>query len=347
MNSRPFLGHAPSPWVRSGDAPTTTEASWAASRALVSVVIPCRNAEPWIGEALASVLSQVGVELEVIVVDDGSEDGSARRVRGIPDCRIKLVEQGQLGASRARTVGTARARGRYIQYVDADDILLPGAVEARVRALEESGADVAYADWVRYERGADGRFHEGKVLARRLGPRPEIDLFTDAWWPPGALLYTRNIVEQIGAWREDLPVIQDARFQLDAALHGARFVHVPSVGLRYRVTGSTSLSRRDPRAFLEDCFRNARDVQRLWEGEGKLESERRRALLWVYGHVARGFFPLDRRRFREVMQQLYSLDPNYRPPHPPLLRLASTLLGYPAAERMAFVWRRLKGLLRG
>jgi glycosyltransferase involved in cell wall biosynthesis len=310
---------------------------------VVSVVIPCWNAAPWIGETLASVLGQTGVTLEAVVVDDGSDDASLDAIRRAADERVVVIRQARQGASRARTVGTAWAAGRYVQYLDADDVLLPGALDARVVALEASGADVAYSDWVRYERGPDGAFRDGARVARRLGPRPDVELFTDAWWPPGALLYRRTLVERIGPWREDLPVIQDARFQLDAALCGGRFVHVPGVGLRYRVRGGESLSRRDPRAFVTDCDVNARDVHARWDRAGALDDERRQALLRVYGQVARACFAWDRERFAEVTRRLQALDPGYRPAGPPALRLASRLVGYERAERLALAWRRLKG----
>ena len=310
----------------------------------VSVVVPCWNAEEWIGEALRSALDQAGVRVEVVVVDDGSTDGTRAAIRRLADPRVRVISQVRQGASRARNVGTAASRAPYLQYLDADDVLLPDALRVRAAALESSGADVAYSDWVRYERASDGRFADGEAVARELGPRPELDLVTDFWWPPGALLYRRAIVERIGAWREDLPIIQDARFQLDAALAGARFVRVPGVGLRYRVHGPESLSRRDPRAFVDDCYRNGRDLHERWAREGSLDEGRRRALLRVYDHAARRYHGLDRARFREVLGHLSALDPRYRPESPRSLRLASTLMGYPAALFVAGAWRRLKRL---
>jgi glycosyltransferase involved in cell wall biosynthesis len=310
----------------------------------VSVIIPCHNAEDWIEETLRSALEQEGIEIEVVVVDDGSTDKSIERVQGVGDERVIVVQQAQAGASRARTMGTARSRGPFLQYLDADDVLLPGALRARVDALVETDADVAYSDWVRYEQGPGGEFREAEVNAKSLGPQPEIQLFTDAWWPPGALLYRRSIVERIGAWREDLPIIQDARFQLDAALMGAQFVHTPGIALRYRVRGGTSLSRRDPRAFLEDCYLNARQIHSRWERDGGLDSERRRALVKVYGHLARAFYPVDRSRFREITQEFHVLAPGQVPGGHWPLRLVSRVLGYPRAEWVASVWRDAKRL---
>jgi len=305
----------------------------------VSVVIPCYNARAWIAETVASAVAQDGVPLEIVLVDDGSDDDSVEAARsaagGLP---LTILTQDRQGASRARNVGTRAARGRFIQYLDADDVLLPGTVRARVAALEATGADVAYCDWTRWEQRADGSFTEGAVASRRLGERPDLDLCRGAWWPPGALLYRRAVVDAIGSWREDLPVIQDARFLLDAALAGARFVHVPGVGLKYRVHPA-SLSRRHRRAFLDDCYQNANDLLDRWTAEGVLDDDRRQCAIDMYAHLARGFFSIDRARFRDVLRRLYALDPHFLPQGPPALRLLSRMLGYPRAEALAAAWR--------
>ena len=164
---------------------------------LVSVIIPCHNAEAWLGETLDSVAIQRDVACEVIVVDDGSTDASARVAESIGGRGIRVIRQEQQGVGAARNTGTAIARGAFLQYLDADDVLAPGAVRARVTALHTSGADVAYSDWVRWERQTDGTFEVGRFVTRKLGARPEIEMLRDAWWPPGALLYRRSFVDRI------------------------------------------------------------------------------------------------------------------------------------------------------
>ncbi len=310
---------------------------------LVSVVIPCHNAEAWIGETLASVAGQRDVPLEVIVVDDGCTDNSVRIAESIGGRRLQVIRQAQQGVAAARNAGTTAAHGAFVQYLDADDVLAAGAVRARVTALQTSGADVAYSDWVRWERQADGTFALGRFMTRKLGARPEVEMLRDAWWPPGALLYRRTFVDRILPWRVDFPIIQDARFQLDAALAGARFVHVTGVGLKYRVHGGTSLSQRDPRAFTLDCFRNAAELDDRWRHEGHLDEERRRVLVEVYANVARTVFPWDRSQFGIVVARLKQLEPKFRPSRPPGLRALSGVVGYPAAEQIALWWRQLKG----
>ena len=311
------------------------------SRPLVSVVIPCRDAARWIAETLASALAQQSavLPLEVSVIDDGSTDESVSIAAGAGPS-VRVVWQMPQGASAARNAGTQFAVGRYIQYLDADDVLTPGTLTARVHALESSGADVALAPYERWDAGASG---DGgpDIVRRTLGPRPDVDLLTDAWWPPGAVMYRRSIVEAIGPWRRDLPVIQDARFLLDAALSGARFVQIDEVGLKYRVH-LDSLSRRDPGAFLEDCYRNALDLHDRWTSSNQLDPERRQALIKVYAHVARPFFSTNRSRFEEVCARIATLDPSFRPEGPPALRALSSVVGYPAAEHIAGWWRLAK-----
>jgi glycosyltransferase involved in cell wall biosynthesis len=312
---------------------------------LISVVIPCRNAERWLGETLASVFVQ-DVELDVIVVDDGSTDGSVAVAERAPG-PVRIIRQDARGASAARNAGTAAASGRYLQYLDADDVLEPGTLTARLAALDVSGADVALAAWARWERQPSGEFRIGDVVQRRLSERPDVDLIAGAWWPPGAILYRRSIVDRIGPWRVDLPVIQDARFLIDAALCGAEFTCVDDLGLRYRVHGSGSLSRRDPRAFLDDCYRSAADLHDRWLREGTLDESRRRGLVRALGHVARGFFAIDRARFDEVLARLQSLDARYRPDGPPSLRWLSGIVGYRSAEHVAWWWRQVKRTAAG
>lgn len=306
---------------------------------LVSVVVPCRNAEVWLEETLSSVRDQNGPSIELIVVDDGSTDGSADIAERMGAQVRRCPPQ---GVSRARDIGTALARGTYLQYLDADDVLTPGTLAERVEVLERTGADVALVTWTKWVRERDGEFVAGETLRRQLGERPDVDLLTDAWWPPGAILYRRTIVERIGGWRADLPIIQDARFLLDAALCGASFEYVDHVGLKYRVHGNASLSRRDPRAFVEDCYRSAADLHDRWLSEGTLDDARRRGLVRVMGYVARSLFPLDRARFEMVLERIRTLDANYLPEGPRSLRMLSSLVGYRSAEHVAVWWRQMK-----
>lgn len=268
----------------------------------VSIVIPCFNAEVTVGETIDSALGQTWGDIEVIVIDDGSKDRSAEVLHGFGS-RISAEFGPNRGASAARNRGTALATGAYIQYLDADDLLVADAVARRVEALDAAGADVAYGDWQRFETGADGSRQLGETVARRIEDTdadPEIACATSFWAPPAALLYARRIVEAIGGWNERLPVIQDARFLFDAARQGARFVHVPGVSALYRHAG-TSLSRGNLPGFMLDVYRNATEIQSLWEADGPLTPARKNTLAGIFDMTARTFFQLDLPEFDDAV----------------------------------------------
>ena len=309
---------------------------------LVSIVIPAYNAERFAAETVQSALAQTVAEREIIVVDDGSTDGTAGILRGFGDA-IRCEFGPNRGASAARNRGTALSRGRYLQYLDADDLLEPDATAKRISALEESGADVAYSDWQRIQEQADGSFAPGEVVARSLNQihaDPEISTFSSFWAPPAALLYSRNIVEKIGAWNESLPVIQDARFLQDAALAGARFVHVPGVGARYRVHHGRRLSTHDFSASARDIFRNTCDIQAIWERRGPLTAPQKAALSASYDFVCRQTFAIDAQEFSRSLDALYRVRPGFQTSWPKIAGAARMVLGHAGAGMLMRMFGR-------
>jgi glycosyltransferase involved in cell wall biosynthesis len=317
--------------VRSRQVPELTTTPQAG---LVSIIVPCYNAARFLTETLESAFKQSYSNTELIVIDDGSTDKTAELIRSYGD-RLKAEFGPNRGASAARNRGTALARGEFIQYLDSDDVLTPAAVAERVAALQKSGADVAYSDWERLVEVNPGIFKIGAKVVRRIEdihPDVEIALITSFWAPPAAMTYRRAIVEKIGGWKESLPVIQDARFLQDAALTGGRFIYVPGVGARYREHLDGSLSRRSQAAFVSDVFRNACDLQEIFEGRGGLSCEQRRALAQIYDYAARSLFVLNRAAFRECLTRLYEVEPGLRLSWPKAASLASALFGFKMAE---------------
>lgn len=108
---------------------------------LVSVLMPAYNAEAYIAEAVASILEQTWTHLELIVVDDGSDDGTRSVLDGFDDPRLRVICRTHRGVAAARNVGLAAARGRYIAWQDADDIALPSRIATQLRAL---GDDIGF-----------------------------------------------------------------------------------------------------------------------------------------------------------------------------------------------------------
>jgi glycosyltransferase involved in cell wall biosynthesis len=104
----------------------------------VSVVMPSRNAEPWVREAIRSVLAQSFTDFELIVVDDGSEDATVEIVRALKDSRIRILEGARVGFVKALNRGFRDARGEWIARMDADDVCHPDRLAAQIGFLRQT-----------------------------------------------------------------------------------------------------------------------------------------------------------------------------------------------------------------
>lgn len=137
---------------------------------LVSVVVPLYNKRSTVVRALTSIAMQHVSEIEIIVVDDGSTDGSADAVRGIQDPRIHLISQENAGPGRARNVGARMARSGLIAFLDADDEWLPGYLDAGLGALAK------YPEAIAYVAGYDAGLHSNYAANRAalVVERPQI-----------------------------------------------------------------------------------------------------------------------------------------------------------------------------
>jgi len=308
----------------------------------ISIIIPCFNAQRWIRQALDSVTGQDAGDIEIIAVDDGSTDATADILtEEFPF--VKLIRIRNQGPSKARNIGTSLATGEFIQYLDADDLLAEGKLRVQVEMLESSGADVAYGAWGKLTKMENGGYITTEQINRKIQD-PEIDLFTDFWCPPAVYLFRRPIVNKIGGWNENLLFIQDARFALDCALHGAKFVYCEGIMAYYRVHSFGSVSTSNALGFTQDCFKNANDIKQWWQEHGDITGVRKKALLEVYGTIARFSFQHDKGMFNKALGILRELTPYYIPPAPLSLKFLSLIFGYKNAEAIALVYRKSKSI---
>jgi glycosyltransferase involved in cell wall biosynthesis len=152
------------------DGPSLVTHSAAAPSAspLVSVIVPAYNAAAWLGDAVASLRAQTLTDIEIIVIDDGSSDGTLALAhtlaRGDPRVRVLARDKASGGPSRARNDGMRGARGRFIALLDADDVAVPTRLEHAVAAMELTGARFAFADMQRLYQDT-GRMALGGTLA--------------------------------------------------------------------------------------------------------------------------------------------------------------------------------------
>ena len=186
----------------------------------VSIILPTFNRPALLQRSLASVLAQRGVEIEAIVVDDGSEppasiDGSTGAV---------LIRTGNRGASAARNAGLARARGEHVMFLDSDDWLEPDAAAALLGTVRASGAALAFGRW-RNVHEASG---ETDVASP---PAPYADSLANAvagGWAPGSFLMRRSVAARFDP---ALTVWEVVAFEVESLAGGAEAARCEAVVL--------------------------------------------------------------------------------------------------------------------
>lgn len=215
---------------------------------LVSVIVPVYNRPALLIEAVESAVGQDHRPLEVLIVDDGSTDcrtpeAAAALAARFPDVvSVHRIANGGPGAARER--GRQGARGEFIQYLDSDDLLLPGKLSAQVSALRRAPhADAAYG--ITLYRGADGhrpgKPHKGTGIPRdALFPT----FLNERWWDTSTPLYRRSTCDRAGAWTR-LRIEEDWEYDCRIAALGGRIVHCPVPVSETRDHGSDRLCRVD------------------------------------------------------------------------------------------------------
>jgi glycosyltransferase involved in cell wall biosynthesis len=268
----------------------------------IAIVVPCYNAASTLAATLKSALAQ-DVPVEVIVIDDGSSDSSVAVARAFEPA-VRVVTGPNRGASAARNTGISETTAEWIVFLDADDLLEPGTLKKRLATTKASNADVVICDWLDIHDDGTGRLTTGAHRAidwPALEANTELATAVHVWATTAAVLYGRSIVDKIGGFRADLPIIQDARFLFDAAYHGALFAHSAHIGARYRVLPG-SLSRHNPARFSEDVLLNGQHIETLWRARRSLDDARRKAILDIYNTAGRSLFSAGHPRSFEAVE---------------------------------------------
>jgi len=215
---------------------------------LVSVVIPVHNRAELMREAVGSVVAQTYRPVEILLVDDGSTDGTAEAcdelANRMPDL-VRVHHRSNGGPGAARETGRLAARGEFLQYLDSDDLLLPRKLEIQVRALRSSpGAGVAYG-FTQFRKG-DGVLVEGPWKGSGVERRTMFPSFlTERWWDTPTPLYRRSVTDAAGPW---LPLWQEEDWEYDCriAALGTSLVQVKEFVAEVRDHGEDRLSRGEP-----------------------------------------------------------------------------------------------------
>ncbi len=180
---------------------------------LVSILIPLHNKREWVRDAVRSALEQTYETIEVIVIDDGSTDGSAEELSDIDDPRLRIVRRENRGANATRNELLSSSSGVYVQYLDADDLLLPDKLERQVSALD-AGRSVSICGIGRVEP-------DGAITP----PAQDLRAFDLSWLVTHGLqtsapLHRRQSLGDVGGWDPSLVASQEYDLHLRSMLAG-------------------------------------------------------------------------------------------------------------------------------
>lgn len=196
-------------------------------RPLVSVVIPTFNRSATIAAAIESVLQQTYHDIELIVVDDGSTDGTSQVLRGFGD-RVRVVRQANAGPSSARNRGVAAARGCLLAFLDSDDVWLPEKIERQVTLLLRGGAATSCCVCNALLIGGSGAYGTsfgaaGVSTAIKSGywKNPSQILATRFLLFNQVVMVRRDAMQKVGGFRDDLWLLEDYDLALRLSLFGA------------------------------------------------------------------------------------------------------------------------------
>jgi glycosyltransferase involved in cell wall biosynthesis len=212
---------------------------------LVSILIPAYDAEKWIAETIRSAIFQTWPNKEIIVVDDGSTDGTLSIARRFESGSVKIISQPNQGASSARNTALGLSQGEYIQWLDADDLLAPDKVakQMEVAACASKRMLLSSAWGAFLYRPAKARFSPTPLWAD-LSPVEWLLLMMgeNLYMQTATWLASRELTEAAGPWDTRLLGDDDGEYfcRVLLASSGVRFV--PYAKVYYRITDSGRLS---------------------------------------------------------------------------------------------------------
>ena len=315
------------------------------TKPLVSILIPCYNAERWIAQCIESALAQTYAPVEIVVVDDGSTDGSADIVKSFGSkVRHELRENAGANATRNRLL--EMAHGEWLQYLDADDYLLPEKVEQQMGPVRARDAevDVVFSP-VRVRWEASGT---EEIWGIDPSADPELNFIRWAPLNTNSVLWRRSRLAGVGGWKNGQPCCQEHELFLRFIMAGARFELVEYSGAIYRMHGSDTISHRDPHRVVRIKMSLTDQMEAYLEKTGRKTFRHEEALYIARLEAARSVYRLDKTLARQFYEKAVAGGRRLVRSSPALrmsYQLAMTVASLEGAETMASWWRRGKRIM--
>lgn len=217
----------------------------------VSIIIPVYNKAAYIKETLDSALAQSYTNFEIVLVNDGSTDGSLSILQEyadrFPDI-VRLINSENRGVSAATNLGIQAAMGEYLQFLDADDLMSAEKIERQIELLSGKGREtIATCEWVNFKD--DVRFFRRVPYGVFRDFGSGIGLLLHFWnhqemHQPAVYLTHRDLINKAGPWDENLIINQDGEFFCRILLNAKEVLFEPNGMVYYRKPGQDNVSQQ-------------------------------------------------------------------------------------------------------
>lgn len=213
-----------------------------ATEPLISVVVPVYNGEMYVKSCLENILGQSYKSLEVIVVDDGSEDASPEIAKNYP---VRLIKhEKNRGLSAARNTGIDAAKGDYIHFLDVDDTVNEEYYEKMLSAIIETGADIACGGMINEAKRYKTRVYKKREVLTSVPDKLELT-YVGKWGYVWRYLFSLDFLKKQQLRFEEGRFMEDLIFSLPAVFHANKVVVVPGAEYTYIHRENSIMTKRD------------------------------------------------------------------------------------------------------
>lgn len=218
---------------------------------LVSVIIVNRNHAQWIKTSIESCLQQDYPHIEILFVDDCSEDNSLEIVKAYPSVRI-LQTNSHSGPACARNIGMKYAQGSFIQFLDSDDFIASNKISRQLEDIVKYDADFSVGGWRYVINTSLGEYPLASMDLPSKERMLEETIINGKWFPLMCCLFKKNFLNEIGPWNEKLKWNEDTEYRLRILLKKPRVSYVRKNTFMYRKHSRFTRSRmKDPKVYLD------------------------------------------------------------------------------------------------
>lgn len=213
---------------------------------LVSILIPSYNSEKYINRTINSALNQTYRNIEIIIVDDGSTDSTLKIINSFKAPNIKLIAIDHHGAAHCRNIALQHSQGKFIQFLDSDDLLHPLKINEQINYAKNqtSSRTTFLSSWGKFYSDPKLAFFEPTSLWQDFNPRDW--LFTSyqegIWMQPASFLLNREVCELAGDWDTRLTNNDDGEYFSRIICNSDYIKFIPNSICYYRIGVPNSLS---------------------------------------------------------------------------------------------------------